>query len=115
MFLMFAISNPTNTPKVVSTIDEEVSRLLESGVTNEELDKAKASYLKTRQGNRAQDGALASMLMSNLSNNRTMEFQKTSDARIEGLTKEQVDEAIRRNLKKDKLIIVTAGDFEKTE
>lgn len=112
MFLMFAISNPENTPKVISTIDEEVTRMLDSGVTGEELDKAKESYLKTRQGRRAQDGALAGLLMSNLSNNRTMDFQKASDARIESLSKADVDEALRRHLKKENLIIITAGDFE---
>lgn len=115
MFLMFAISNPENTPKVISTIDEEVTRMLESGVTEEELGKAKESYLKTRQGRRAQDSALAGLLMSNLSNDRTMEFQKVSDARIENLSKADVDEALRRHFKKDNLIIITAGDFAAAE
>ena len=110
--MMFAISNPDNVPKVISTIDEEVTRMLESGVTGEELDKAKESFLKTRQGRRAQDGTLASMLMRNLSNNRTMEFQKASDARIEGLGKADVDEAMRCHFKKENLVNITAGGFE---
>ena len=109
--MMFAISNPENTAKVVATIDEEVTRMLESGVTGEELEKAKASYLKTREGGRASDRGLAGLLMRNLSNNRTMEFQKVSDARIESLSKADVDEALRRHFKKENLIIVTAGDF----
>ena len=112
MFMMFAISNPENTEKVVTTIDQELTRLLESGVTGDELEKAKESYLKNRQGGRAQEGRLASLLLDNLATDRTMEFQKSSDDRISGLSKEQVDGALRRHIKKEDLMIITAGDFE---
>lgn len=115
MFMMFAISNPRNTEKVVATIDEELTRFVESGVTGEELEKAKASFLKTRQGRRAQDRGLARMLLNNLINDRTMDYQKESDLRISELSKEQVDNAYKQYLKKENLVIITAGDFEESE
>ncbi|MEM9413076.1 MAG: insulinase family protein, partial [Planctomycetota bacterium] len=115
MLMMFAISNPSNTENVVNAIDEEVTRFSESGVSGEELEKAKESFLKNRQGRRAQDRGLARILLSNLKNNRSMEFQKESDERIKTLTKAQVDEAFERWFKKENLVIITAGDFAAQE
>lgn len=115
MIMMFAISNPENTEKVVETIDEEVARLLSSGVTGEELENAKDSFIKTRTGSRANDGQLAATLLENLATGRTMDFHKEADAKIKALTKEDVDEMLRTHLDPKRLIIVTAGDFEKAK
>ena len=112
VFIMQAISNPQNTPKVVDAINEEVSRMLESGVTADELERAKGSYLQNRQGGRAQDQRLAGMLINNLRTDRTMKFHKESDDRIASLSKDEVDQAIRKYVDPDKLIVITAGDFE---
>ncbi len=113
--MMFCISNPTNTEKVVETVAEEVDRMLSSGVTGEELDKAKDSYLNNRKGNRAKDRTLAGQLLSNLKTGRTMEFQANSDQKIESLSKDRVDQALKRLIQPDKMVIVTAGDFSKSE
>lgn len=115
VLMMFAISNPTNTEKVVGAIDEEISRLLSSGVTGEELEKAKDSFIKNRTGSRANDGKLASTLLKNLETDRTMSYHQAADARIETLTKEEVDATLRRLVDPKRLIIVTAGDFEKAK
>ena len=112
LYMMFMISNPANTEKVVTTVAEEVERMLDSGVTGEELENAKESYLKNRQGSRARDAALAELLRENLETGRTMEFQKASDEKISTLTKEVVDQALRNLIVPERLIIVTAGDFE---
>ena len=113
LFVTFCISNPANTEKVVSTVKEEVDRMLESGVTNDELDRAKESYLNNRQGGRAREATIAAELISNLRNDRTMEFQETSDNRIAGLSKEQVDQALKKVMDPKRMVIVTAGDFSK--
>ena len=113
-FRIFAISNPANSQEVQSTIDEELSRFVESGVSGEELTRAKVSYLKTVQGRRARDGGLARLLLSNLRNDRTTEFQKESELRIEELQKDQVNDAIKQSLKKENLVIIRAGDFGNT-
>ncbi len=115
MFMMFCISKPTNTEKVVATVREEVDRMIASGVTGDELEKAKESYLTNRQGKRAGDGRLVGELISNLRTGRTMEFQQASDEKISALTKQQVDAALRKVIQPEKLLIITAGDFEKTE
>jgi len=110
--MMFAMSNPENTPKVVSTIGEEVNRLVESGVAEVELADAKSSYLETRKGSRSEDRGLAGLLRSNLELGRTMEFSAASDAKIASLTVGQVNEALKKWLDHGKSIIVTAGDFK---
>ena len=112
---MFCISNPMNTEKVVETVQEEVDRMLESGVTGDELQKAKESFLINRRGSRARDGQLASELLSNMKTGRTMEFQNASDEKISTLTKEQVDAAMKKVIAPDRLLIITAGDFKKAK
>ncbi|MGI9519857.1 MAG: M16 family metallopeptidase, partial [Pirellulaceae bacterium] len=112
LFMMFAISNPENTEKVVDTIDEEVQRLIDSGVTGDELQRAQESWLKSREGKRADDSSLAGMLRQQLELGRTMDFVANREDRVRSLNKEQVDQALCRVIEKDRLIIVTAGDFE---
>ena len=89
--------------------------MLSSGVTGEELDKAKESFLTNRKGNRANDRQLASDLLKNLKTGRNMEFHGNSDLKIESLSKDRVDQALRRLIQPDKLVIITAGDFSKVE
>ena len=115
IYMMFCISNPTNTEKVVDAVREEVDRMLESGVTLDELNKAKESFLTNRQGGRARDSKIASILLTNLKTGRTMDFHTQSDERITELTKEQVDAAIKSTIDPKRLVIVTAGDFSKAE
>ena len=113
MMMMYAISNPENTEKVVERMAEEIERLLRDGVTLEELENARESFLKTRQGKRANDASLAAMLIKNLMAGRTTEFQAASDARFKGLTQEKVNQTLRKYLKPNQLLVVTAGDFSK--
>ena len=112
LYMMFCISNPTNTEKVVETVREEVDKMLSSGVTMDELEKAKESFLTNRQGGRARDGQIAADLLKNLKVGRTMDFHTQSDQRISQLTKEQVDAALKSVVDPDRLVIITAGDFK---
>ncbi len=115
MYMMFMISNPANTERVVETVAEEVDRMLDSGVTGEELDNAKESYLKNRRGSRANDARLAGLLLSNLETGRSLDFQQASDEKIETLSKDQVDSALKKMIDLERLLIVTAGDFESVQ
>ena len=112
VFTIYAISNPENTEKVASTIIEEIDLLMKDGIKEEEFKKAKESYLTKRKGGRADDRRLASTLRKNLQADRTMAFFADSDQRMEALTKEQVETALEAFVEIDKLIVITAGDFE---
>ena len=112
VFTIYAISNPENTEKVASTIIEEIELLMTDGIKPEEFEKAKESYLTKRKGGRADDRRLAGLLRKNLQADRTMAFFAESDQQMDALTKEQVETALKKFVEVDKLIVVTAGDFE---
>ena len=114
-YMILCISNPMNTEKVASTVKEEVIRMTKDGVTDEELATAKESYLTNRKGSRARDSRIASELVKNLRTGRTMDFQQASDEKISTLTKDQVDAALKRVNDPEKMIIITAGDFDKED
>ena len=115
IFNIFCISNPMNTERVVETVKEEVDKMLASGVTVDELNRAKESYLENRQGGRAEDRRLAAVLLENLQAGRDMKFHKFSDEKIETLSKDRVDAALKKLVDPSKMIIVTAGDFSKKD
>jgi zinc protease len=110
---MNAIYNPGVRDKVEKAFAEEIARLLKEGVTAEELAAAQKGYLQGRKVNRASDALLASLLNESLRLGRTMAHQEDLEKRIAALTPEQVGAALRRHFDPKRLVIVTAGDFEK--
>src|SRR5262249_13557426 len=113
VLMIFAICNPINVDKVVTGVDEEVHRLLRDGVKPEELERAKKGYLQQQQILRTNDMMLAVMLTENLYVGRTMQFQADLEQKIQALTFEAVDAALRKHIDAKQLSIVTAGDFKK--
>ncbi|MDP6556138.1 MAG: pitrilysin family protein [Pirellulaceae bacterium] len=114
-FGVYAISNPANMHKVIKAIGEELQLLLDKGVTEAELEEAKQGYLQRQSLSRNSDRTLISVLASTLDANRTMEFYSERENAIKELTVETVQAALRKHFRPARLVIVTAGDFEKTE
>jgi zinc protease len=112
-FMVLAIYNPDNVVKVVTGVDEELARLLKDGVKIDELKKAKTGYLQQQQVTRTMDAMLAASLAENLFVGRTMQFQADLEQKIQALTPEAVDAALRKHLDPKRLSVVTAGDFVK--
>lgn len=110
-FTLFAITNPENKDRLLEVIVEEIDRLRESGVTEEELAAAKESYLKKARVRRTNDSPLATELILSMFNERTMEYHAQHEQRIENATIESVNQAIRSYIDPDKLVIGIAGDF----
>jgi zinc protease len=108
-----AISNPQNSPKVAKAIREEVDKLLKSGVTPDELAAAQKGYLQSLQVSRTDDARLAGLLANSLYSNRTLAFHAGLERRISGTTAESVLQATRKYFDPGKLVVVTAGDFDK--
>lgn len=108
-----AIAAPQNMDKVEAAIGEELARLVEGGITAEELRDAVAGILTERQQARAEDESVAGMLADQLYYGRDMRFTAELDARYRALTLEQVNAAIRRDLKPEALTVYSAGDFAK--
>jgi zinc protease len=112
-YMCFAICNPINMAKVNAAIAEETEKILKAGVTAEELEQAKAAYLKQLKGQRSTDQALSLALANGLFVGRTFSFNAEQETKIAGLTVDAVNSALRRHLNPKRLVIIEAGDFKK--
>jgi zinc protease len=113
MWRLYALYAPDKLPVLRRGVQEELARLLEQGITAEELADAKKSLLEQRKLSRAQDGTLASALLSQTATGRTMAFSAALDSAIESASLDAVNAALRRHLRPEKLLQVYAGDFAK--
>ena len=109
---LYAITNPDNKDKLIRVIREEVDRLIADGVTTEELEKAKQGYLQAARIGRTDDAALASQMISNLFNDRTMAEIQQHEQQIRDASIESVNAAIAKYIDPDALVMAVAGDFE---
>jgi len=115
VFLVFAITNPQNMPKVDAAIAEEVTKFIKEGVSAAELEEAKKAYLQSLKQERASDATLAGKLVTGLNVGRTMNFNKDLEAKIESLQPGDVKKAFDKYLKQGNLTIIQAGDLNKKE
>ena len=111
-FNVQAIAAPENMAKVEAAIREELARFIRDGITEDELRDAVAGTLTEREQTRAEDGSVAGMLADQAYYGRTMQFTADLDAKYAGLTREQVNAAIRKHLRADTLSVYLAGDFK---
>ncbi len=111
--LIMAIVNPENMAKVEKGVIEELDKLIKDGVTAEELDRVRKGFLEEQRTNRSSDSNLASVLSDTLEKDRTMAYYAELEKKLNALTPEDVNKAIRKYFDPKKLVIVTAGDFDK--
>ena len=112
-FLAVALSNPQNTPKVEASMVDEIKKTLKEGFTADEVSAAQKSWLQERLVARSEDGQLLGVLAVRLRFDRTMDYDKTLEAKIAALTPDEISAAFRRHVNPDALTIVKAGDFKK--
>ena len=110
---LFAIAAPENIARVKRAFAEEMARLVKDGVTEAELKDAVDGILKSRVLGRAEDGALAGQLRSNLYYDRSLVWSAELEARMAALTKADVDAAIRKHFGSAGYSVFGAGDFAK--
>ena len=110
-FTLYAITNPQNREKLIAVIREELDKIRKDGITQEELDQAKVAYLQAARVRRSNDSSLTSELLSTMFNDRTMAHYAEHDSQIEAATKKNVNDAIKKYIDPEKLIMAIAGDF----
>jgi zinc protease len=110
-FYLYAISNPTNIPKVKQVIAEELDKILKDGITDKELEEAQTGYLQKQTVARSSDSGLARLLAQNIHIGRTMEYYEKLESTIPEITPDEVREAMRKHIDPKKLYTVVAGDF----
>jgi zinc protease len=107
-----AIFAPQNRAKVEAALQEEVARALKDGFTQAELDAGRNGLLNQRRLSRAQDGAVAGMLMGNLYLDRKFALQQKTESAIAALSLAQVNDALVRYLDPKQWVLMFAGDFK---
>jgi zinc protease len=107
-----AIFAPGNLKAAEEAFKDEVAKALSQGFTEAELRDARAGLLNFRRLSRAQDGALANRLATDLNLGRTMAWSAELDKAIAEVTLEQANAALRRYLKPETFVIGVGGDFK---
>ncbi|MDQ4121611.1 MAG: insulinase family protein [Acidobacteriota bacterium] len=114
-FTASAIYAPQNVERLEAAFKEEVQKVINEGFTKEEIEQAKTGILLSRQRNRGQDNGLALTLASYLFTNRTFAWDAELDNKLQSLTPEQVQAAMKKYITPDKISIFKAGDFAKAK
>ena len=107
-----AIFAPSNLAAAEAAVREEIERALREGFTEEEVRDARAALLRFGQLQRAQDGALASTLATQLDLGRTMAWTSRREEAISRVTREQAHAALKRYLQPGAFVVGVGGDFK---
>ena len=113
MFMTYAIYNPENAERLEKAFREEMDKAVKEGFTADEIKAARSGLLQARMVSRAQDPSLAGTLNNNLYLNRTMSWDADFEKKLESLTPEQVNAAMKKHIDPAKISIIKAGDFAK--
>ena len=106
---------PENAEKLEAAFKDEIAKLLKDGFTADEITAAKQGYIQSRLVSRAQDRELANRLNSYLFLDRTLTWDAEFEKKIQALTVEQANAAMRKYITPDKITIIKAGDFAKAK
>ena len=111
-FQIAATTNPENRVELVTTIVEQLDQLVQDGLSTEEIEQGRASLLASRFVARAKDRNLAGMITTQEFANRSLNVIAEMDERLGQLTREEVNDAVRRWIDPTKMVFVLAGDLE---
>ena len=108
-----AISAPQNVNRVEQAVKEELERVLKDGFTDDEVKQAKQGYRQEHVLARSDDGGLAAGWVVNLDLDRTYEFTRQFESRVDAVTPAQLLAVVRKYLDLSKMTVVVAGDAKK--
>lgn len=113
---MYAICKPTNAGKVEAAIVEETAKLLKEGVTDDELGRAKQSWLQAQQLALSSDQGVETRLYRSLRTGQSLiEYNAALETKVAALKPAEVLAALNRHIDLKRLVVVIAGDLEKKE
>jgi len=105
--------NPENAKKGMAAMIQEITQLVATGITADELAVAKQGILQAFERDLSNDGYVLRMLQDGLYLDRTTAFWAKRNAAVSAATVEQVNTVIKRRLKPSSLVKITAGDKKK--
>ena len=92
-------------------IADVLATLLRDGVTAQELAEAKSGLLQSWSVGRTQDGPLAAQLANQMKIGRSMTFIEAREAKVQAVSVDEVNRALRKYVALDRLVQIYAGDF----
>ena len=113
VFMTYAIYNPENAERLEKAFREEMDKAVKDGFTADEVKAARSGLLQSRMVSRAQDPGLAGTLNNYLYLNRTMNWDADFEKKLEALTPEQINAAMKKHIDPAKISIIRAGDYAK--
>ena len=112
-FMALAIANPENINKVEAAFKDELNKLVTTGVTAEDVDKAKKAWLQEEQIALSSDPNVAGVLARNARYGWTMQREADELKKISAMTAAEVNAAAKKWIDPSAVSIVKAGDFKK--
>ncbi len=113
VLLAFAIYAPQNLEKLEIAFNEEIAKVVNEGFTEAEVNEAVKGMVLAAKRQRASDANVAGALTDYLDLDRTFNWDQEYESKLESLTVEQVNAAIKKYLIPGKISIFKAGDFAK--
>ncbi|HEX5062170.1 MAG TPA: pitrilysin family protein [Kofleriaceae bacterium] len=111
----YAIVAPQNLAKAKASLLDEIEKLTTSKVTDEELRRAKETWIKEQDTGLSSDGYVIQMLSRQTFRGRTTAYTKELRAKIQAVTADDVARVAKKYLDPKRLVIVDAGDVSKQQ
>ncbi len=109
----YAFYNPNAVNRVDSAMHDEISLALKQGFTADELKQSIVAWKNERNTSLGYDGFIISLINDAMRSDVSIDEFDTLEKKVEKLTVEQVNAALRKYLDPLKICYVFAGDFEK--
>jgi zinc protease len=100
---------PALLEKGLASTRRQLTAWFEQGVTPEEVEKRKSNLVGTFKVALATTGGLANQLLATIERGYDVNFMDDYPTKINALTPEQVNAAIKKHLKPDSMITIEAG------
>jgi predicted Zn-dependent peptidase len=115
LMLMEANATPENAPRVLSLLREELDNMLEQGIYEDELRRAKDKWISSIVlGSESTFSRMRSLASDWVTEGRLISVEEEIE-RIESVTSEDVIRALRRFPMRDKQVLTTLGPLSETE
>ncbi len=110
---VYAYFNPLYKGRLDSALHQEVDKAIRGGFTADELKKSVASWQEQNKASLGSNENLAGIIRSFMANNRDLKEYTQFEDKIQALSLDAVNAALRKYFDKSKLVMVYGGDFEK--
>ncbi len=110
---VYAFFNPIYKGRLDSALKQEVDKAIKGGFTADELSKSKNSWIEQNKTTLGSNENLAGILNFYMLTERDLTEYTKFQEKIDALSLDAVNAALRKHFDKSKLVMVYGGDFEK--